>query len=252
MLKSGRKEGHTLTFNGNMKIRPQSWRWRGLGILVTMALVILLADASPIRLVVQCFVLALKLGAALLCVMAIASAVSGAGFIVRWIRSRGDPGNAPEKWRWISAEGLIVGLAAVVSWLSYSPTDVYLHGDDNRRIEIRQSSSLEESVESSCGSDIYVRVKVTYRDGNGRKFVQRSCEGRQSQATSRIMGRTLRWSTNGPRAVVILHEPGPGICLFFPEPLPIEVNYCPPAIEAYLRGDPIAAVVSSTEQKLEK
>lgn len=239
------------TFTGNMRARLSFGKRRVLvlgffGIVVAMTLVVL-TDVLPVRLprfedlAWHFGLLAVLLVFVLLFVMAITGTVSAAGSIARWFARRWGTGDDQWKWRWISAEGLIVGLAVAGTWLGWSPTDVYPHPEENRQIEMRQPSLLEASLVLHHGSDCFVRVTVTYRDAHGRTFVQRDCEGRQEQAVARIMNRTIRWSNSGPpRAVVILHESGN--FLFFPEP--IKDNHCPPeeAVEAYLRGAPAEAV----------
>jgi hypothetical protein len=167
--------------------------------------------------------------------------VSLAGSLFRWVAIRATRSGDKQQWKWVSAEGVLVGLVIAVGWLGWSHQDVYVRPEGSETIQFGQPSLFKCPLAIGPCSDVFVPVTVRYTDSAGRTYVQSACENRTYRDTERVMGRTICWSSNAPIRVVV-SLPETGIYLFFPEP--ITNNFCPPtaALQAYLRGEPIEVV----------
>jgi hypothetical protein len=211
----------------------------GLGLLVTACVIV------PALLMSRdnkgyCLLLGVQLLSLLFPFLLVALGLSAVGSFFR--RIGGSCGFLPrQRWRWVSAEGLMVGLVGAGAWLVWSPRDVYFSPTGSEMITFQEPSPLQTPLGIGPCSGVFKPVTVTYTDGHSRSFVQESWEETPLNATARVLNRTIQWGLGSPaRAVVILPETGLG--LFFPER--VTNNFCPPdgAVATYLRDAPVQTV----------
>ncbi|MBM3883560.1 MAG: hypothetical protein FJ387_28290 [Verrucomicrobia bacterium] len=224
--------------------RPGGWTRRLLGLAALLCLVVGLTRVVPPPALgwgAYGLFLTIQLLIALVPFALAAVSLTAAGYTLRWLAHRSGRAGPSVRWRWWAPEAAIAAGALTGAWLAWHPQDTYLNPEGSERLAFRQPSLLEGPLGLHACSDVFVPVTVTYTDAAGRPLDQRACEAKESTAAMRVMNRVIQWSANAPgRVVVIL--PATGMHLFFPEPLPAEALPTQPAIDAYLNGEPVAAV----------